>query len=112
MKKKYTKYEIFDEVSETMIHFFENNGWEKYNTTEESGKIVVDSMMSVVLGAIHHCIVQAGKSRKHSDEENFMLLEELMKDTVKEWIELEKECIEFTEKRNFIVKNKDKGTKH
>ena len=110
MKKKYTKDEIIEEVTSTMIHFFENNGWEKYNKTEESGKIVVDCMMSVVLESIHHCIVMSCRKRKFSQEESFILLENLMKDIVSEWIEVERAGLEMKKEEKFIVQNN--RTKH
>ena len=109
--KKYTKDEIIEEVTSTMIYFFENNGWEKYNKTKESGKIVVDCMMNVVLESIHHCIVMSAKSRKYSEEECFMFLEHLMKDIVSEWIEVEREVLDIEKKKKIVVKN-NTGTKH
>lgn len=106
--KKYTKDEIIEEVTSSMIYFFENNGWEKYNKTKESGKIVVDCMMNVVLESIHHCIVKS--SKKFSAEESFILLEHLMSDTVKEWIEVEREILDIEKNKKIVVKNNK--TKH
>ena len=94
-----------------MIYFFENNGWEKYNKTEESGKIVVDCMMNVVLESIHHCILMSGRKRKFSQEESFILLEHLMKDIVSEWIEVEREVLDIEKKKKIVVKNNTR-TKH
>ena len=65
-------------------------------------------MMNVVLESIHHCIVMS--SKKFSAEESFILLEQLMSDIVKEWIEVEREVIDLEKKKKFVVKNN--RTKH
>ena len=85
-KKKYTEEEMTRIVRKDMYDFFANANWERFDESEYSGKIVIESMMDVVFHHIEMCINGAReRGYNHGMENDHEFLKDLVKVLVRDY---------------------------